>query len=148
MGKNPLNMVRKTRKILVVADAFVALNDRNDTNHKKAKELVIDVINNETELIVSDPAFGEAVTVISMNAGLLAAIKFAEDTLGSSIEIIEVDSELRREGLDIFKKQTSKNSRFTDCINMAIMKKMGLKTIFSFDVQYKKNKFKRFGIDK
>lgn len=135
------------KKLLVDADAFVAINDEHDPSYNKAKEFVSDVTDENYELITSDPAFGEAITVISQHAGLLRAIDFAEDILASGIEIIEVDAKLRRAALDIFKKQTSKNSRFTDCINMAIMKEKGLNTIFSFDVQYKKNKFKRFGID-
>ncbi|MBI2315246.1 PIN domain-containing protein [Candidatus Daviesbacteria bacterium] len=137
-----------TRKLLVDADAFVALVCQNDSSHQRAEIFQEQIIKDNFELIVSDPAFGEAITVISQKEGLRVAVKFADEVFASPLEIIEVDPALRKEGLDIFKKQTSKNSRFTDCINMAIMKKLGLNTIFSFDVQYKKNKFKRFGVDK
>ncbi len=147
MVTSPLIMVN-TRKLLVDADAFVALVCRNDSSHQRAEIFQEQIIKDNFELIVSDPAFGEAITVISQKEGLRVAVKFADEVFASPLEIIEVDPALRKEGLDIFKKQTSKNSRFTDCINMAIMKKLGLNTIFSFDVQYKKNKFKRFGIDK
>lgn len=140
--------MKDTKKILIDADAFVALNYLDDFSHNRAVALSQEVKDLNISLITSDPAFGEAVTVISQRGGLDLAVAFAEDILGGEIEIVEVDSSLRRKGLDIFKKQTSKNSRFTDCINMAIMKKENLDTIFSFDVQYKKNKFKRFGIDK
>lgn len=136
------------KKLLVDADAFVAINDSKDPSFIKGKEFSAIIAEENYELVISDPAFGEAITVISQNVGLQAAIDFAEKTLDSSIEIIEVDPQLRSMALDIFKKQISKNSRFTDCINMAIMKEKKLDTIFSFDVQYKKNKFKRFGIDK
>ena len=136
------------KKLFVDADAFVALNYLDDSSHNKAVVLSQEVKDLNISLITSDPAFGEAVTVISQRGGLDLAVAFAEDILGGEIEIIEVDSSLRRRALDIFKKQTSKNSRFTDCVNMAIMKERGLNTIFSFDIQYKKNKFKRFGIDK
>lgn len=135
-------------KLLVDADAFVALVNPSDSNHQKAKFLRNQISDQEFQLITSDPAFGEAITVISQDTGLELAVRFAEEALSSSVEFIEVDAALRRKALDIFKKQTSKNSRFTDCVNMAIMKEKGLDTIFSFDVQYKKNKFKRFGIDK
>lgn len=138
----------KTKILLIDADAFVALADPLDLSHDKAVGYKNEINLKRFSLITSDPAFGEAVTVLSQNTSLQTAIQFAEEILKGEIEIIEVDSVLRREALDIFKKQTSKNSRFTDCINMAIMKKMGLNTIFSFDIQYKKNKFKRFGIDK
>lgn len=146
MVTNPLIMV-KIKKLLVDADAFVALICPNDTNHLRSKIIKGAINKNQILLILSEPAFGEAVTVISQKEGLITAIEFAEQTLSSPVEIIEVDASLRRSALDIFKKQTSKNSRFTDCINMAIMKEKGIDTIFSFDKQYKQNKFKRFGID-
>lgn len=137
----------KTKILLVDADAFVALSDPIDPSHKKAVEYKNKINTQKFSLITSDPAFGEALTVLSQNIELQTAIYFAEEVLKGDIEIIEVDASLRRKALDIFKKQTSKNSRFTDCINMAIMKEKGLDTIFSFDIQYKKNRFKRFGID-
>ena len=134
--------------LLVDADAFVALNYNADSNHEIAAKLSSSIVSQNISLFTSEPAFGEAVTVISQKAGLTKAIEFAEEILASPIEIIEVDSHLRREALEIFKKQKSKNSRFTDCINMAILKEKGTNTIFSFDRDYKVNKFKRFGIDK
>lgn len=135
------------KKIFIDADAFVALNLEHDSNHEKALIVNQLVVKKGFLLITSDPAFGEAITVISQKSELEQAILFAESILSSDIEIIDVDLVLRMQALDIFKKQTSKNSRFTDCINMAIMKEKDLSTIFSFDEQYKKNKFKRFGID-
>lgn len=135
------------KRLIVDADVFVAIRDENDSNHERALILSVQALELSVPLMTSDPAFGEAITVISQHTDLQQAVDFAEKTLASEIEIVKVDSSLRREALEIFKKQTSKNSRFTDCINMAIMKKMGLDTIFSFDIQYKKNKLKRFGID-
>lgn len=133
--------------LLVDADAFVAINYDADSNHSKAAKISSDIEKQYHTLFTSDPAFGEAVTVISQKAGFAKAIEFAQNILSSQIEIIEVDSHLRWAALEIFKKQTSKNSRFTDCVNMAIMKEKGIDTIFSFDRQYKVNKLKRFGID-
>lgn len=135
------------RKLLVDADAFVGLVNPYDSNHVKARVLRDRIKEASFSLITSDSAFGEAITVISQKVGLSEAIRFAEEGLASALEIIEIDANLRRIALDIFKKQTSKNSRFTDCINMAIMNEKGIDTIFSFDVQYKKNGLKRFGID-
>lgn len=136
------------RKLFVDADAFVAIHSGTDSNYQRAIEYLTQIKAAHHQLITSDPAFGEAITVISQKEGLEKAVTFAENTLNSDLGIIEVDVVLRRKALDIFKKQTSKNSRFTDCVNMAIMKEKGLDTIFSFDIQYKRNKFKRFRIDK
>lgn len=137
-----------TNKLFVDADAFVALRYNKDPNHINALASASQALRAGLIFITSDPAFGEAITVISQNVGILKATSFAEDTLNDEFEIIEVDASLRRKALDFFKKQTSKNSRFTDCINMAIMREQNVNTIFSFDEHYKKNGFKRFGIDK
>lgn len=134
-------------KLFIDADAFVAIQNKKDTNHAKALEISNHVFRLKLRLITSDPAFGEAITVISQKANLEKAVNFAENILVSSIEIVEVDTVLRREGLEIFKKQTSKNTRFTDCINMAILQRERLREIFSFDSDYKKSGFLRIGID-
>lgn len=137
-----------SNNLFVDADAFVAIRNASDPNHRNSLEYAIQAAKAKFFFITSDPAFGEAITIISQNVNLKEAVSFAEDTLSESIVIVEVDSRLRRIALDIFKKQTSKNSRFTDCVNMAIMREEGLDTVFSFDEHYKKNGFKRFGIDK
>lgn len=139
--------MRTLNKLLVDADAFIALNDGTDANHSQALILWKVVSSKDFQLVTSDPALGEAITVISQNTKLKIAIDFAEATLATNIEIVEVDAKLRKQALNIFKKQTSKNSRFTDCVNMAIMRQEKFDTIFSFDEYYKKNGFKRFGID-
>jgi len=146
MEKNPESM-GNVKKLLIDADAFVALNDKKDSNYQKATKISEFITISKAALFTSDPAFGEAITVISENVGLKKAVEFAEEILKSKIEIIEVDPRLRRDALEIFKKQRSKNTRFTDCVNMAILEREGLKEIFSFDSDYKKNGILRIGVD-
>jgi len=146
MEKNLESMVN-IKKLLIDADAFVALNDKEDSNYQKAIKISEFITISKATLFTSDPAFGEAITVISENVGLKRAVEFAEEVLRSKIEIIEVDSKLRRDALEIFKKQRSKNTRFTDCVNIAILENEGLKEIFSFDSDYKKNGILRIGLD-
>lgn len=135
------------KRLFVDADAYVALHDRDDAHYLSGLSLISLATTSGFTLVTSDPAFGEAITVISQNVGHQNAIKFAEETLASPNEIVEVDAGLRRRALDIFSKQTSKNSRFTDCINVAIMEREGLEVIFSFDQHYIKNGFELFEVD-
>ncbi|MDP3733054.1 MAG: PIN domain-containing protein, partial [Candidatus Daviesbacteria bacterium] len=95
------------KRLLVDADAFVALVRPDDSNYLRAKNFSNEINALGFELVTSDPAFGEAVTVISQKQGLEEAISFAERVLQDPIEIVEVDASLRRKALDIFKKQTS-----------------------------------------
>jgi predicted nucleic acid-binding protein len=136
------------KELFVDADAFVALRDKTDPNHQLAIAVSGMAASAGTALITSDPAFGEAITVISQNINHRASVDFANDVIGSQIEIVEVDTNIRNGAVEIFEDQTSKNSRFTDAVNMVIMKDRDLKEIFSFDIDYKKNGFMRLGIDK
>ena len=134
------------RKVLIDADAFVGLIYKKDANHQVASriiELIPDV-----QLITSSYAYGEAITVLSQKAGRAIALEFIKDTQDSSTIIIDIDFVFRRRGEEVFKRQTSKNVSFTDCVNMAIMEEYGVSEVFSFDEDYRKNGFIRIGIDR
>lgn len=134
------------RKVLIDADAFVGLIYKKDANHQAASriiELIPDV-----QLITSSFAYGEAITVLSQKAGRATVLKFIKDTQDSSTIIIDIDFAFRHQGEEVFKRQTSKNVSFTDCLNMAVMKEEDIKEIFSFDKIYKKNGFIRLGLGK
>jgi len=133
------------RKVLVDADAFVALVYAKDANHDAAAGVIESLL--DTQLVASSYAYGEAVTVISQKAGRTTAVKFIHDTNESPTVVLDASFNFRRRGEEVFRRQTSKNVSFTDCINMAIMEDWGIKEIFSFDKIYRKNGFKRLGID-
>ncbi len=136
------------KELFVDADAFVALVDSKDSNHELAVAVSSSVSKFALGSVTSDPALGEAITVISQNVGHQIAVNFGQEVLSSRLEIVEVDTKIRNKAFEIFKDQRSKNSRFTDAVNMAIMEQRGLKEIFSFDEDYKKSGFVRLGKDK
>ena len=134
------------RKILIDADAFIGLIYAKDANHQFASKIV--ELLTDVQLITSSHAYGEAITILSQKAGRNVAFKFIYDIGRSSTQILDVGFALRLAAEKIFKRQTSKNVSFTDCVNMAILEKFGLREIFSFDSDYKKNGFVRVGVDK
>lgn len=77
--------MERMKKLLVDADAFVAINNKEDSNYKKAVFLSEKVARESIDLVISNPAFGEAITVISQQLGIKKAVDFAETILASSI---------------------------------------------------------------
>jgi len=65
-------------KILIDADAMVALVNPDDPSHAIAEKLGGEIDGRGVKVIISDPAFGEALTVISQDTSLEKAILFAE----------------------------------------------------------------------
>ena len=132
--------------IFVDADALVAISDINDSNHKKALELAALLKEEGLGLYISSFAFGEAVTVASQNVSLKKAVELGEDIQRGMCSIIEVNTKHIVKAFKMFSKQTSKNSRFTDMVNMVLMDELKIDTIFSFDNHYSKNGYKLLGI--
>ena len=59
----------------------------------------------------------------------------------SQFLIKRADEALEEEAIQIFKGQTSKNTSYVDCTNMAFMKQLHADALFSFDGDYRKNGF-------
>jgi len=135
-------------RVLVDADAVVSLVIKSDNGHdwavRESKKLLK---NKDMLLYLTNFAYGEIITVISMKMDLKVAVKVARQIVKDDYVLIDVDEKLRQKGLEWFAKQTNKNSRFTDCVNMAVMEKYGIERVFSRDVHYKKNGFVRLGLD-
>lgn len=125
--------------IFIDADAFLAMAMSLDSNHKRAIHITKRLKDQKEELVTSAFVFGEVVTVLSQREGRNAALRFIDEFSLSGIILVEVDSLLREKGVVIFKKQTSKNVSFTDCINVAIIQQEKIREVFSFDRVYKKN---------
>lgn len=134
--------------ILIDADALISMAVENDNGHEWAKKIVGKLKNSWASLYLSSYAYGEVLTVVSMRIGLAEALRLEKVIKKmSKLVIVDVDSELRESGLVWFSRQTSKNSRFTNCVNMALMEKLGIREIFSRDKHYKQNGFLRLGMD-
>lgn len=124
------------------ADAFVAIINSHDSNHKKAMSLSKKIKQENIEIITSSYAVGEAITVISQEAGLGKAVLFGEKIYMGEIIILDADRNQQIKALNLFSTANSKNVRFTDYINIIFMNELGIDTIFSFDKHYQKAGYK------
>jgi len=129
---------RKSR-IFIDADAFVALANPKDSNHKKALRLSRAIKFQKTEVFVSSFAIGEAITVISQKIGLNKAFVFGIQAYEGEVIIIDANRDQQLKALKRIPQQTSKNIRFADFINMVLMDELKIKIIFSFDKHYQKS---------
>ena len=133
-------------KILIDSDIFVALANREDSGHMWSKKMM-KKMGDDFFIYLTNFSYGEILTVASQKLGHDVALVLAKQIEKGNFVMIDVDEKLRKKGLEWFAKQTSKNSRFTDCVNMAVMEKYGIKRVFSRDGHYKKNGFVRLGLD-
>ena len=138
----------ETIKILVAdSSALVALAKASDSTHPLAHE-VVDALSEDVTIVVAAEIFSETLNVLWKKVDKETAIKTGKDLVSSSrILIPETTMEIRREALTMFQNLRSKMINFTDCIVMIFAKKYGTSFILGFDEGFKKNGFKRLGID-
>lgn len=128
--------------VFVDADAIVALVQINDSNHGKALKLQKLVGKHKIKIYTSDFVIGEIMTVISQKSSVDLASKIGKEMLSGGVEIFYVSRPEMKLALEKFSQQVSKNSRFTDMVNMILMDKLKVDTIFSFDKHYTQNGYK------
>lgn len=133
-----------TRSIIIFVDtdAFVALIKKNDSNHTKAKNIFEKLQGTPVEFITSNYVFSETITILSQKVNHVTAVRYIDAMLSSEniFNIKRADGAVEDLAIGIFKDQTSKNISFVDCANMAVIRKLGLDGIFSFDRAYITNK--------
>jgi predicted nucleic acid-binding protein len=89
--------------------------------------------------------FAESVSIISMHRGRSQALRFVDKVqeAESPYVVRRADETIDATALEFFKKQTSRNTSFVDCANVAFLQKFHMAAIFSFDRVYKTNGFLR-----
>ena len=127
--------------ILVDTDAFIALVRLDDANHERAQRLFQALEKKSVTFCTSNYVFSEVLTVLSQRVGHSTAMEFARSikSVHNPILVHWVNEEVENRALTIFEAQASKNVSFTDCTNMALLDRLTLEYIFSFDAVYRKN---------
>lgn len=133
---NTINM-RMISKVFVDTNVYVALRDRKDSTHQKARSLLMRLSDKRIKMYTSSDVVGESLTVISKKMGKVEAVGFLTDVRKMASEIF-VDEYLHKEARNYFLKTRSKNISFVDCSSAIVMKRNKIGVIFSFDRDFKK----------
>lgn len=127
-----------------IISAFVAV----DRNHKKAAQVKRKLEKSKGMMYVPAEIFAETVNIVGKKLNHVAAMKLAETLLETKLFVIAPSTEYARShALEIFQNQPESVS-FTDCLVMAFADEFETKAIFGFDESFRKNGYKRIGIDK
>jgi len=129
-------------KILVDADALVALAKEDDSNHQKAIKIA-QRLKKET-LCITPLTIPEAATVLSYRVSQKAARQFLKEAKERRLIELSLTPLLVQLTDEIFLKQKKKGTSWIDCLNVTTIKTHHLDGIFSFDKFYSKFDFKWF----
>ena len=127
--------------LFIDSSAFVALNNRLDGTHQRAVELNNSLVGKEFRFFTSNFVISESLTMIAQKVSLERAVRFKEEDF-RDVDVVKITEAHEDQAFEIFKHLTSKNISFVDCTSFAVMRSLGITTVFSFDEHFKKMGFK------
>ena len=123
-------------KLLADTSALVALAALEDRNHAAARRFLND--NPRARFVVTELIVAEVASRLRTLAGAGRAARVARSLLGSGrYELIFVDLDLLRGGLDRLVRLADKRLSLTDCASFELMEHLGLDTAFTFDRDFR-----------
>jgi predicted nucleic acid-binding protein len=128
-------------RIFIDTSAFFALLDRDDANHLKSKRKWGDILSYENTLVTSNYVLVECFALMQSRIGLQAVRGFQEDVL-PLINIEWVTSEIHKSGVSALLAASRRKLSLVDCVSFEIMRTLGIKTVFAFDLHFAEQGFK------
>ncbi len=120
-------------RIFIDTSAFIALEDRSDARHARAKRFWETLVSSD-RLVTSNYVVDETLTRLRYTVGPEAALAFAEAVLKSRLIAVRyVDREWEAAALALMRKFRDQRLSFTDCTSLAFMRAERFDAIFAFD---------------
>lgn len=95
-------------------------------------------------LVTTSDMFDEVVTYFNSRRYHAKAVEVENCLLTSpSVQVVQVDEGLFREGWQYFQQHQDKDYSLTDCISFVVMKRLRIETTFAFDQHFVQARFKR-----
>lgn len=121
---------------------FKAIIDPKDEFHQDAKKIEQKINDEQIKLITSNYILDESFTLIKTRCGLAIVDEFRKylTEISSILKIIRVTVADEAGAWEWFLKDWSKLS-FTDCVSFALMKRLELTKVATFDADFKRAGF-------
>lgn len=134
--------MNKPNIVFVDTSFFKGLLDTHDDFHQKAKDSWQKQKAENTTIITSNYVLDESFTLIRLRCGIKIADQFRDDIIKSShvIKIMRVTVTDEADAWKWFLNDWSKLS-FTDCVSFALMKRLDIARVATFDEHFKRAGF-------
>jgi predicted nucleic acid-binding protein len=121
--------------VYVDTSAFLAVLDADDKNHEQAKKVWKELLTSEVSLICSSYVLVETYALVQNRLGMEATRVFHED-IYHLLQIEWVEKSLHMYGINSVLIANRRSLSLVDCVSFVIMRKMGIKKVFTFDTHF------------
>lgn len=129
--------------VFVDTGPLQAFNNKDDEHHATAIEIFLKLQTTSIGLITTDYIIDEAYTGLLTRSGYNSAMHFDHFLQQKWGEVIHITPEKFSEAQAVFRRYNrDKVWSFTDCASFVVMKKLKIKTAFTFDNHFEQMGFK------
>lgn len=121
--------------VYVDSSAFLAVLDADDKNHEQAKKVWKELLTSEVSLICSSYVLVETYALVQNRLGMEATRVFHED-IYHLLQIEWVEKSLHMYGINSVLIANRRSLSLVDCVSFVIMRKLGIKKVFTFDTNF------------
>jgi len=127
-------------RLFLDTSAFVAIEDLDDANHRRAVEFREKIRRGNTPfktLHTSNYVVDETLTLLRFHCGHHVAVTFRKSLETSKlVGVLWVTEALEKAACNIFEKHSDKEYSFTDCTSFALMDSEAIRNAFTFDEHF------------
>ncbi len=130
------------RPVFVDTAAWLALLNKSDALHERAKQTRDKLVAGRRQFLLSDYIVVEIANALSRIPFRKAAVQII--TLiqtSANIRVAEVDKEIFSEAWKLYTERLDKEWSFTDCTSFVVMKRLGLTDAFTSDHHFEQAGF-------
>jgi uncharacterized protein len=129
------------KRCLIDSSAIHAYAYQGDINHNRIR-LFLNSQTRDSQLVVSNYIFDETMTLLKSHFGTYQAIAVGRILRKSPLfQLVYLTPEDEQETWQLFQKYADKEWSYTDCATLALMRRMGLNEVLTFD-----NHFRQMGV--
>jgi len=130
------------KTVFVDTSAWLALINKTDHRHHKARKVRDDLLEQHFRLVLTDYILLETANALSRIAFRKAAVQLISFIQSSDdIQKIEIDKALFQEAWSLYSERLDKEWSLTDCASFVVMKAMGLTEAFTSDHHFEQAGF-------
>lgn len=126
--------------VFVDTSAFLALLDASDRVHAPARKAWEGLLDPDVRLYTNNYVLVETLALIQRKFGLSVIRVFEEDVL-PVISVAWVDEAAHKAAMSALLAASRRELSLVDCTSFETMRKVGLRTAFSFDRHFKEQGF-------
>lgn len=135
-------------KLFVDTSAFVAIEDRDDQHHRRARERLKRIRQERPILVSSNLILAESISLMGSRLYPGKAFEFGQRLHASQvIRLIYMTQEIEALALKTYRKFNDPELSFIDCTSFEIIRLLGLDAAFAFDRHFLRAGFALYGQD-